>query len=235
MAKRDRWLTTEIGGMPVWGMLIAVALVISGGGWAVATSLSREASPQSTRTPWTPPPPDPIITIIGDSYTEGSGENTGPEWPALINIDADLQILACGGTGYVATNDEVCPGTTFVTNAAKITNDAEVVVFFGSRNDFGRDASAAFREAFNLSRERAPQAELIVVGPAWTSANVPESGLVYRDQLQAVAVEFGATWVDPLAEGWFFDNPELIGADGVHPTDEGHAYLAGLFQAILGS
>ena len=31
---------------------------------------------------------------------------------------------------------------------------------------------------------------------------------------------------DPLAEGWFVGRPELIGPDGVHPSDAGHAYLA---------
>ena len=32
--------------------------------------------------------------------------------------------------------------------------------------------------------------------------------------------------VDPLADGWFVGRPEFIGADGVHPTDAGHAYMA---------
>jgi lysophospholipase L1-like esterase len=35
--------------------------------------------------------------------------------------------------------------------------------------------------------------------------------------------------VDPLAEGWFTGSDSgLIGADRVHPTDDGHAYLARL-------
>ncbi len=36
----------------------------------------------------------------------------------------------------------------------------------------------------------------------------------------------GATFVDPIAARWFVDRPGLIGADGVHPTDAGHAYMA---------
>ncbi len=27
-------------------------------------------------------------------------------------------------------------------------------------------------------------------------------------------------------ERWFVDRPDLIGADGVHPTDAGHQYMA---------
>jgi len=36
----------------------------------------------------------------------------------------------------------------------------------------------------------------------------------------------GAAFVDPIAEGWFVGRPDLIGADGVHPTDAGHLYMA---------
>ena len=36
----------------------------------------------------------------------------------------------------------------------------------------------------------------------------------------------GAAFVDPIAERWFVGQPGLIGADGVHPTDAGHEYMA---------
>jgi lysophospholipase L1-like esterase len=32
-------------------------------------------------------------------------------------------------------------------------------------------------------------------------------------------------FVDPIAEGWLADTPELIGADQFHPNDKGHKYL----------
>jgi len=50
--------------------------------------------------------------------------------------------------------------------------------------------------------------------------------LALRDSLHDQARAMGAVFVDPLAEGWFVGRPDLIGPDGVHPTDAGHAYLA---------
>ena len=55
-----------------------------------------------------------------------------------------------------------------------------------------------------------------------------------RDILRDQARQVGATFVDPIAERWFFDNPELIGADGIHPTDAGHAYMADKIAPLIG-
>ena len=45
----------------------------------------------------------------------------------------------------------------------------------------------------------------------------------------------GATFVDPIAERWFVDRPDLIGRDGVHPTDAGHAYMADKIAPLIGA
>ena len=49
----------------------------------------------------------------------------------------------------------------------------------------------------------------------------------------ASARAVGATFVDPLADGWFVGRPELIGADGVHPTDAGQAYMADKIAPLI--
>jgi lysophospholipase L1-like esterase len=51
--------------------------------------------------------------------------------------------------------------------------------------------------------------------------------------VSAAAAAAGATFVDPLADRWFVGHPELIGADHVHPTDAGHAYMAGLIRPAI--
>ena len=50
--------------------------------------------------------------------------------------------------------------------------------------------------------------------------------LTIRDSLRRQALAAGAVFIDPIAEGWFVGRPDLIGGDGVHPTDAGHAYMA---------
>lgn len=42
-----------------------------------------------------------------------------------------------------------------------------------------------------------------------------------------------ATFVDPITEGWFTDQPGLIGADGITPTAAGHSYLAAKIAPLI--
>jgi len=44
----------------------------------------------------------------------------------------------------------------------------------------------------------------------------------------------GATFIDPIAQGWFAGtSAQLFAADGVHPTDAGHGRQAALVAADL--
>ena len=54
-----------------------------------------------------------------------------------------------------------------------------------------------------------------------------------RDALKYQAGVAGATFVDPIAAGWFVGRPDLIGKDGVHPTDAGHAYMADKIAPLI--
>jgi len=68
-----------------------------------------------------------------------------------------------------------------------------------------------------------------VIGPPWVNGSPPASIVADRDVVQAAAQAAGATFVDPLREGWFTGPyASLIGSDGVHPTDAGHRHLADL-------
>ncbi|MEN0140388.1 MAG: SGNH/GDSL hydrolase family protein, partial [Rhodococcus sp. (in: high G+C Gram-positive bacteria)] len=40
---------------------------------------------------------------------------------------------------------------------------------------------------------------------------------------------------DPIAAGWFVDRPDLIGRDGVHPTNAGHVYMADKIAPLIGA
>ncbi len=72
-----------------------------------------------------------------------------------------------------------------------------------------------------------------MIGPPWPTANPPEGVLRIRDALHYQAGIAGAVFVDPIAERWFVGQPELIGADGVHPTDAGHAYMADKIAPLI--
>ncbi len=54
-----------------------------------------------------------------------------------------------------------------------------------------------------------------------------------RDVIRAAAEAASVPFIDPLRQGWFADGSDLIGADGVHPTDEGHEHLADRIQPVV--
>lgn len=209
-----------------------MALLLTVAGFTFYTASAREpASTPEGYTPFTPPPePEPRlnVTFVGDSYTAGSSEDSGPDalYPALISgaLDANVATSAQGGAGYVPAED----GTSFATLAAAVPADSDVVVFFGSRNDAeGYDATyAGAVAAYEALRQVAPEAQIVAVGPPWVDDAPLPWVIEARDAVRDAAASASVTFVDPIAEGWLLGPDGLIGADETHPTDAGHAVLA---------
>ena len=183
------------------------------------------------------------IAVIGDSYTAGSDEGgNGPQawtevaWGLLAaeGVEVDADVGAEGGAGYGERGNR---GNLFIDLTARtVRRSDDVVVFFGSRNDQPVDPEefpALAAETLELARFAAPAAKLLVIGPPWPDADPPPAVGRIRDDLREQAGLVGAEFVDPIAERWFVGRPELIGADGVHPTDAGHAYLAAKIAPLI--
>lgn len=183
------------------------------------------------------------VAVVSDSYTTGTNEGgEGPRsWPARAwkmlaqggeRVAPD--VAAEGRAGYVVRGDH---GSVFADLTARaVKPDDALVVFFGSRNDEGVDPAVLaqnIRKTFDLARRAAPSAKFLVIGPPWPTADVPPAMFAVRDALGAGAAAAGAAFVDPIAERWFVDRPDLIGADGVHPTDAGHEYLADMIAPLI--
>jgi GDSL-like Lipase/Acylhydrolase family len=183
------------------------------------------------------------IAVIGDSYTSGTNEGgegskawTARAWQTLaqkgLRVDAD--VASEGGAGYEVRGNH---GSVFEDLTVRAVRPEDgLVVFFGSRNDEGVDAqrlAEMAHETFDLARRTTPSARLLVIGPPWPTADVPGWVLQIRDVLDAQARAEGAAFVDPIVERWFVGRPDLIGADGVHPTDAGHAYLAAKIAPLI--
>lgn len=205
----------------------------------IAAAQSSAAERDSKRTAEIEAEEPPSVLVIGDSYTGGSGEggNGAANWTALVQDDlpeVNLQVAAAGGAGYTATSP--ITGETFVDLAEKnATEDIDLYVVFGSRND-GADPAAigeAASTVYSTLLAASPDADLLVIGPPWVSGDVPDSVRAARDAVRDAARAVGATWLDPLAKGWFFDQPQLIGSDGVHPTDDGHKYMADRIAPVM--
>lgn len=187
------------------------------------------------------------ITFIGDSLTNGTSNDSGAShrFPSLVarELLVTARVLASNGSGYVA----VGPATDardFPGQADLVKADTNIVVIFGSRNDMSvdEDPSAAItenaRRTYDRVRENAPGVHVVVIGPPWINDDPSEEILQVRDAVRTAAEDAGLDWVDPLEEGWFAEQDQLlpdgrhrgIAEDRIHPNDEGHAYLA---QRIL--
>ena len=183
------------------------------------------------------------VAVIGDSYTTGGDQGgVGPKgwtaraWQVLARqgIPTTSDVGAEGGAGYGTRGNR---GSVFedLTNKT-VKPDDTLVVFFGSRNDQGvnpAQLSILAYGTFQLARRLAPSARMLVIGPPWPTADPPVAVLHIRDVLQYQAGLARAEFVDPIAEGWFVGKPELIGGDGVHPTDAGHAYMADQIAPLI--
>ena len=202
---------------------------------AAPTSESASTTGPSSASTGSPSPTEadgPRLVVVGDGYTSGTARGgLGRDgWPALLGTrieGAEVDVAADVGAGYVA---EGSSGRTFADLAgAADLEAADVVVIAGSRDDGPGIADQVAEAAGALFAEvgdRAPDAQLVVVGPIWPEETVPAGARNNRDVLRDAAEAAGGVFVDPLEEAWFVDQPELLGEDGVYPTDEGHAYLA---------
>ncbi|MDP9164705.1 MAG: SGNH/GDSL hydrolase family protein [Actinomycetota bacterium] len=184
------------------------------------------------------------IAVVGDSYTNGTAiGGRGPNaWPALAwrslaqkGTPVTADVAAEGRAGYGVRGDQGNLFGDLVPRAVK--PDDALIVFYGSRNDQGVDPNALSGQVFNAfsaARGIAPTARLLVIGPPWPTADVPPAVLQVRDVRSFQAMLAGAIFADPIAAGWFVDRPDLIGPDGVHPTDAGHAYMAAKIAPLIG-
>ena len=185
------------------------------------------------------------IAVIGDSYTTGTDEGgqgplswTSRAWLLLASQGAkvDADVAAEGGAGYGIRGNQGSLFEDLTTRA--VDRDDVLVVFFGSRNDQPVNMAqypSIVSDTFQIARRAAPKAKFLVIGPPWPTADPPPEVFALRDTLRAQARTVGAVFIDPLAEGWFVGRPDLIGPDGVHPTDAGHAYMAEKIAPLIRS
>ncbi|MFF2029046.1 SGNH/GDSL hydrolase family protein [Arthrobacter sp. NPDC058192] len=179
----------------------------------------------------------PNVDIIGDAYVAGAdkGGLGAANWTKIVGsrfyeqgLPVAINVIGHPGAGYTVRG----PGKFTFAEAANtsLRSTADLVLVFGGRNDGPQEApnmTAAAKDLYARIRERAPQAKLLVVGPAWTDAKVPDFVASNSQAIGDAASAAGADFISPLKEGWFFGaDSALIDADGVHPTDAGHQYLA---------
>lgn len=200
---------------------------------------------------WKPTAQGGRLGVLGDSISDGSDQNVGAgtgTWlykaAALLGC-TDAWDQARGGTGYTV------PGS-WATFADRVAGDIEPyhfdrLIVWGGVNDIGVSTTAQIQSA---AADLYPQllaalpagADLYVIG-CYSSSGTPAQSIVDCDEaLRTTAAAAGLPFISPIT-GSVYDRGGLlldtqspwitaenqagfIGADGVHPTDAGHEYLA---------
>lgn len=229
---------------------LLAAMTLGSGGQESHVGVGRAAAATAVETPAAVPVPPPappvppapaearVLAVYGDGYAAGNelGGLQDSGWPARVatQTGARLVLHAAARAGYSAVG---ITGQDFVgLIQANPVPDAAVTILFGSRNDGDADpaqVSTNAAAAISVARANAPGTALVVVGPAWSDGDVPGNVLRVRDAVRAAAEAAGATFVDPLADAWFAGGVGLIAADGISPTDDGHAHMAGRIAPVI--
>lgn len=192
--------------------------------------------------PYVPEEP-PVATFVGDSYTTGSGATfPGSRWTTRVAQQMGWYESNMGSPGAAYLNvgkgsgcpEGGCPSFSALAEKVVAASETDFVVVAGGRADSGQDPKAvaeAARSFFAAVKKGLPSAKIIVIGPMWDARNPPAELERLGDTIEAEADAAGAKYLD--IGGFFVGKPELIGPDGVHPTDAGYeAFYNSVIQPV---
>ena len=237
-APRWAWAVILVGVVVIVG-LIPVALGrgdVAGDGHHTDPSEGIVTSTRSSvPAPTTTRQREPLqVLVIGDNFTSGSAEggNGRDGWPRIVGAtlaaegrDVTVDVSASDGGGYTQLG---AADATFIDMAKGAGPGYDLVIFFGGTNDTA--AGSAVKEAAYEAEVQLwnvlPDAYILVIGPAWVDAAAPASVRLTSQSIRAAAQQAGVPFVDPIRQGWFAGEDDLIGADRLHPTDAGHRRIA---------
>jgi lysophospholipase L1-like esterase len=176
------------------------------------------------------------MVVLGDSIASGTpiGGQGVSGWPAIVAQKLGLLSLlsAQPGTGYTKDYGSGSAYPTRVNDVIALR--PSILIVEGSRNDI--DAVATKRSAMAvLSKLRGalPQTKILVIGPFYLDAMNPRTTPI-NEAVKAAALGLRLTYVDTLKAGWFSGSAHhFVGSDGIHPTDDGHRYLANLIVPLV--
>lgn len=195
-----------------------------------------------------PRPGVDYVAIVGDSFSLGSNEGGSQDagWPAIVytrlkehRIFVSIRMDGLDSSGWVESSRK--DGRAFAKHVMKAAGrEDRIVVLFGGRDidaDVPQDQlAAAVTRTLALTKDRAPSATIVVVGPTWTAwphESPRPDVLSMRDTIRQQVETLGGIFVDPIADRWFADGTDYIGADGTNPTNEGHIYMADRIEPLI--
>lgn len=226
-------------------VLAGLLVVVSAVALVVKQSDDRAAAAEVARRfatfePTTVPTMRPVaVTVISDDLAAPASTGTPvPQWPMLVQQDLGQRVvsLTTSGSGYTTRPLTSLFGGTFVARASQAAPSSRVVLIMGGNNDQRATRVQLLRassEAITAAQQRAPDATIVVVGPASPGRDAPDSLLAVRNALRESATRGEARFVDPIAQGWLNDRTGYLAADERSLTELGQREMATRIDAVL--
>lgn len=199
-----------------------------------------------TATPPTSTTADPDASVAGGAPVAFVGDGLDPagtanDWSALAataltraGSPVARSVAAADGAGWAA---RAADGRTFADLADRVTSDqTRVVVLLGSRNDLTDPSAvgAGAQQVLRVVKAKAPQAQVVVVGPPALGDADSAALVATRRALNAATAEAGVIYLDPAATGSELSSGATTTADGsVRLTSTGQVELADQVLPVL--
>jgi acyl-CoA thioesterase-1 len=186
-------------------------------------------------------PAKPVLLILGDSYTAGTGADREDEgWAYVVarSLGYPTNIDGVGGTGFAwGGGPQDDRGLEYEVRLREISQDPRfvpnVLILQGGQNDSELNSPdelrAATAQTIEAARRFWPGVQVVVLGPS-APQPLAEELRAANTAVRAGAAAANAPFIDAYEAGWFTGaNSPGFDADGAHPNTAGHAYLAEKF------
>jgi lysophospholipase L1-like esterase len=180
----------------------------------------------------------PVVTFIGDSWTEGIGATSlrGYAVRTAEQLGWGFHGLGVGGSGYVQPGR----GSIFDERIERaVSTDPDVIVVQGSLNERRTPADelapAALRTLAHLRAAVGPDTVVLVLGASYTPGTERAVIDAINEAVVAAAERAGFRFVDPAVENWTDPTAADIWSDPNHPNDAGHQLIADRLAPVLRS
>ncbi len=231
--RRPPWWAVIVSGL-CGALLAGLVAVLSAGGSSPVQAAAAERPVADVGGPVDVP----VVTFIGDSWTEGVGATALRGYAALTAEDLgwDYYGLGVGGSGYVQPGR----GSTYDERVDRaVATDPDVIVVQGSLNERRTSladlAPATLLTMAHLRSAVGPNTVVLVLGSSYTPGTDRAVIDGINDTIAAAAARAGFRFIDPAAANWTDPAVAGIWSDPNHPNDTGHQRIADRLAPVLES
>ncbi|MDQ0000556.1 SGNH/GDSL hydrolase family protein [Pseudarthrobacter sulfonivorans] len=186
-------------------------------------------------------PAQPVLLILGDSYTAGMGaarEDQGWAYVVADSLGYPTNIDGVPGTGFAwGGGPQDDRGLEYEVRLREIAEDPRFVpnllILQGGQNDAflnnPDELKTATTQTIETARRLWPGVQVVVLGPSAPQPLAEELSSA-NTAVRAGAEAASAPFIDAYEAGWFTAaNSPGLDADGAHPNTAGYAHMAGKF------